>query len=295
MSLWALFVLVSVASVFFVCYWGAGVILHPPNMSRMTVFPEQFGLRYERLPFPTKDGLTLKGWWIPAEDPAERRTILMCHGWGDNKGELLRETHFLHDAGFNLFYFDTRSHGDSEGEITTIGCLETIDFAAAMAFLREHKPDFVKRLGVFGFSMGAAVAAMSVPDHPEVKAVVMESPFMDYRGVARRWAWNKFKIPYIPLVWITLHILRYRVGRSEVDTYSPHRYIARISPRPILVISGSEDRLMQEWDVRELFALAKEPKQLWIIPGARHGKCRQLAGLEYDTRIAGFFSRHLTA
>ena len=293
MSLWALFVIVCLATVVFVCFWGAGVIMHPPNMSRMSVFPEQFGLPHERVQFSTSDGLLLKGWWIPAEDPAERRTILMCHGWGDNKGELLRETHFLHEAGFNLLYFDTRSHGDSEGEITTIGYLETIDFAAAMAYLRERRPEFVARLGVFGFSMGAAVASMAVPDHPEIKAVVLESPFMDYRGVVRQWAWNRFKVPYFPLVILSLYFLRLRVGTSRVDTYSPSRFIAGISPRPILMIAGGEDRLMQEWNVRELFALARDPKQLWVIPGARHGKCRSLAGLEYETRVAGFFARHL--
>jgi pimeloyl-ACP methyl ester carboxylesterase len=292
-TLWALFVVVCLATVIFVCYWGAGIILFPPAMSKLTAFPEQFGLPHERVSFTTKDGLLLKGWWIPAEDAAERRTLLMCHGWGDNKGELLREMGFLNAAGFNMLFFDNRSHGDSEGEITTIGYLETIDFEAAMRWLREHRPQHCKRLGVFGFSMGAAVASMSVPEYPEVKAVCLESPFTEYRRVVRQYAWNKFKVPFFPLVWITLQFLRFRVGTTEVDAYSPKNYIARISPRPILMIGGSEDRLMPEDDVRDLYACARDPKQLWIIPGASHGKCRQLAGLEYETRVAGFFSRHL--
>jgi pimeloyl-ACP methyl ester carboxylesterase len=292
-TLWVLFALVLACAVVFTCYWGAGVILHPPNMSRMTVFPEQFGLTHERVSFTTKDGLLLKGWWIPAEDPAERRTLLMCHGWGDNKGELLRETEFLHGAGFNLLYFDNRSHGDSEGEVTTIGYLETIDFEAAIRFLREHKPEHFQRLGVFGFSMGAAVSSMAVPEYREIKAVVLESPFTSYRGVVRQWAWNRFRVPYFPLVWLTLIFLRLRVGTNEVDDYSPNRFIGGVSPRPILMIGGGADPLMPEWNVRELFGAAQEPKQLWIIPDADHGKCRQLGGFEYETRVAGFFSRHL--
>ncbi|MDE2040445.1 MAG: alpha/beta fold hydrolase [Elusimicrobia bacterium] len=295
MTPWALSLLVLVVTVVFFCYWGAGVILHPPAMSRLTVFPEQFGLPHERIQFKTSDGLTLKGWWIAAPEPAERRTLLLCHGWGDNKGELLRETAFLHEAGFNLLYFDSRSHGDSEGEITTIGYLETLDFEAAIRFLAQAKPDHARRLGVFGFSMGAAVACMAVPKHPEVKAVVLESPFTDYRRVVRQYAWNHFHLPYFPLVKLSLLFLRARVGTSKVDSYSPRRFVSELSPRPVLMIAGSEDILMPEWDVRALFALAKEPKSLWVIHGASHGKCRQVAGLEYEARVAGFFRRHLAA
>jgi uncharacterized protein len=293
-TLWTLFVLVSAVSVLYICYWGAGVILHPPDMSKMANFPEQFGLPHERVEFRTRDGLTLKGWWIPAPDPDERRTIVMCHGWGDNKGELLRETHFLHGAGgFNLLYFDMRSHGDSEGEITTIGYFEIIDFEAALRFLKERKPEHVRRLGAFGFSMGAAVVAMAVADHPEVRAVVLESPYTEYRRVVRQYAWHKLHVPYFPLVMITLWMLRWRVGTSEVDVTNPARFIARLAPRPLLIIGGSLDWLMPEWDVRQLFRLAKEPKTLWIIPGAAHGKCRAIAELEYEARVNGFFARHL--
>ena len=263
-------------------------------MSRMTIFPEQFGMPYERVQFQTRDGLTLKGWWISSPNPDERRTIIMCHGWGDNKGELLRDTNFLHEqGGFNLLYFDTRSHGDSEGEITTIGYLETIDFEAAVKFLKKAKPDYVQRLGVYGFSMGAAVAAMCAPSNPEIKAVVLESPFTEYRRVISQYGWTKLHVPYFPLVMITLWLLRWRVGAKEVDAYSPANYVAKIAPRPLLIVGGSLDSLMPEWDVRELFGMAKEPKTLWIIPGATHGKCRTVAGLEFETRISGFFARHL--
>jgi len=46
-------------------------------------------------------------------------------------------------------------------------------------------------------------------------------------------------------------------------------------------------------DVTRVFHAAGEPKQLWIVPGACHAKCREAAGLEYETRVAGFFQRNL--
>jgi pimeloyl-ACP methyl ester carboxylesterase len=284
---------VLVLVVLAISYWGAGLVLYPPHMSALTVFPEQFGLRYEKVSFTTQDGLTLKGWFLPSPS-GDERTLLMCHGWGDNKGELLKKTYFLNQqAGFNLFYFDHRSHGESQGEITTIGYLETIDFSAAVEYLRKERPRCLKRLGVFGLSMGAAVAAMSAFRHPEIKAVVLESPFTDYRQVIRQWAWINCSMPYFPLVMISLWILRLRVGEAKVDTYSPIRYIRRLSPRPVFILSGAEDDLMPQADVRRLYEAAEEPKQLWIIPEAEHGRCHEVAGLEYETRVTGFFTRSL--
>jgi pimeloyl-ACP methyl ester carboxylesterase len=291
--LWAPAVLLLAVLALAFGWWGAGLILHPPKMSALTVFPEDFGLSYEKVSFKTCDGLTLKGWFLPSPT-GDPRTLLMCHGWGDNKGELLAKTAFLNSAGgFNLLYFDNRSHGESGGQITTIGCLEVLDFHAAMAYLRERKPRCLERLGVFGLSMGAAVAAMSAPEHPEVKAVVMESPFTDYRQVVRRWAWNNLRIPYFPFMMIVLWLLRLRVGRDDVDSYSPILFISRLAPRPLLFVGGAEDLLMPPKDVRKLFAAAREPKEIWMIPGAAHGKCREQTGAEYDRRIIAFFNAAL--
>lgn len=286
-------IVVVVACLLYACWYGAGVILYPPRMSRNEIYPEQFGLRYERAFFHAVDGVELRGWFIAAENPDEERTVLMCHGWGDNKGELLKFTHYMHEKGLNLFYFDFRSHGESDGEITTMGFYEVKDFEAAIDYLRREKPRCLERLGVFGLSMGAAVACMALPSHPEVKAAVLESPFTTYRRVVRQYAWIHHRVPYWPLVWFTLLLLKIRVGEPKVDEYSPINYIGKIAPRPILMVGGSNDRLMTEPDVRELFGAAGEPKQLWIIPGATHAKCHEAGGLEYETRVAGFFARNL--
>ncbi|MBI2384978.1 MAG: alpha/beta hydrolase [Elusimicrobia bacterium] len=291
--IWLAAAILLAAAVYALCWWGAGIILHPPAMSPMWIFPEQFGLRYEKISFHTRDGLELKGWFIPSLT-GDKRTIVMCHGWGDNKGELLKQTYFLNEnGGFNLMYFDFRSHGESEGEITTIGGLETIDFDAAIEWLRKAKPALADSIGVFGLSMGAAVTVASLPKHPDLRCAAVESPFSDYRTVIKRWAWNNMKLPYYPLVAITLFILRSRVKNPEIDQFNPVESAPRISPRPLLVIGGEFDRLMTPEDVKKVFDAAREPKQLWMVPKAWHAKCREAAGMEYDTRVVGFFSRNL--
>jgi pimeloyl-ACP methyl ester carboxylesterase len=294
MMFWAAVGLLGLAAaVLGICWWGSGIVLHPPMMSPMWVFPEQFGLRYEKVAFKTRDGLELKGWFLPSPN-GDRRTLLMCHGWGDNKGELLKQTYFLNEtAGFNLLYFDFRSHGESAGEITTIGGLETQDFDAAVAWLRAAKPDLSDRIGVFGLSMGAAVTVAALPGHPDLRCAVVESPYSDYRGVVDRWTWNNLRVPRFPLIDIAMFLLRLRVGDPKVDSFNPVEAAGRIAPRPLFVIGGEKDLLMPEADVRRVFDAAREPKLLWVVPAATHAKCREAAGAEYDARVAGFFERNL--
>ena len=153
--------LLSVAA-YAVCWRAAGYLLSPP-MSPLSHFPEQYDLPYEHISFRTRDGLKLKGWFLPSPR-GDKRTILMCHGMSDNKGLLLKQTHFLNTiGGFNLVYFDFRSHGESEGTITTSGGLETIDFDAALAWLRQAKPELMGNVGVFGLSMGATLIFRDAP------------------------------------------------------------------------------------------------------------------------------------
>ena len=290
--MWIAATAILAAAAYGACWRAAGYLLSPP-MSPMTHFPEHFGMPYEKISFHTRDGLTLRGWFLPSPG-GDKRTILMCHGMSDNKGLLLKQTYFLNKTGgFNLVYFDFRSHGESEGEITTSGGLETIDFDAAMAWLRHAKPELMDTVGVFGLSMGATVTVVSMAKHPELRCAVVESPFSDYRTVIARWFWNNLKVPYFPLVALTIRIVRARVNASEIELFNPVASAALITPRPLLVIGGEFDSLMPPDDVRLIFSAAREPKQLWMVPEANHTLCRQAAGPEYDARLLDFFRRNL--
>ena len=290
--MWVAGTIVLSAVIYAVCWRAASYLLNPP-MSPMTHFPEHYELPYENIAFKTRDGFELKGWFLPSPN-GDKRTIVMCHGMTDNKGLLLKQTHFLNKVGgFNLVYFDFRAHGDSEGEITTTGGLETIDFDAAMAWLRGAKPALMGAVGAFGLSMGATVIVVSMPKHPDLRCAVVESPFTDYRTVIKRWFWNNVKVPYYPLVALTIMIVRSRLNAPEIALFNPVASAALISPRPLLVIGGECDRLMPPEDVNLIYCAAGEPKQLWMVPNASHTMCREAAGPEYDVRLLEFFTRHL--
>ena len=92
------------------------MIFHPPLQGPLKVFPHQFDLEHENVEFETEDGVTLRGWLIPSPSDT-KRTIIFCHGWGDDKGDMLDRFQFLYKD-FNLFFFDCRAHGDSGGDLS---------------------------------------------------------------------------------------------------------------------------------------------------------------------------------
>lgn len=107
-------------------WWGARFALAGGARTPLTARPEHFGLSCEPVDFQTTDGVRLRGWFIRA-DPDSDRTILLCHGWGTNKGEILKSTHRLCRRGFNLLYFDFRCCGESGGEVSSVGTLEALE------------------------------------------------------------------------------------------------------------------------------------------------------------------------
>jgi len=271
-------------------WWGSDIVFHPPRLLPSEIVPEQFGLACERVSFRTPDGLTLKGWVIPAAEETDR-TLLVCHGWGDNKGDALRRFYFLARR-YNLLMFDSRAHGESEGRTSTIGCLEALDFDAALGFFREAYPRWTSRLGVVGLSMGAAMAIRGMAAHDAFRCAVLESPFESFNDVVRQFTRSSYRLPAFPFAWLVLLFVRLRLGRDP-EPSSPAHHIGRMPAKPLFFIAGGRDSWMPLPVTRRLFAAAREPKELWVIPEATHGHCRETAGPEYERRIVDFLERSL--
>jgi dipeptidyl aminopeptidase/acylaminoacyl peptidase len=255
----------------------------------LTIRPEDFGLSYEKVQFKTADGLTLAGWFIPAKAPTDR-TLVLCHGWGTNKGEILPATLFLVDR-FNLLYFDFRFCGESEGKRSSLGYLELRDFDAALEFLKANKPDLAARLGAYGLSMGAATAFMGITRHPEIRAAVIENPFPSFRKAVRTYSWHKWKIPYYPflapVVWQANRVLG-----VDGEAWSPIRFAPRVRT-PVFFIHAENDPITPPAETRALYEHVQADKELWIVPGAAHEDIHEVARDEYQRRIRTFYERYL--
>ena len=256
----------------------------------LTVRPDVYGLPFEPVSCRTVDGLTLKGWFVPAKTPSAR-TILFCHGWGANKGEILKATHALASRGFNLLYFDFRCCGESEGKLLSVGTLEARDFDAMAAFLRSFRPD--DRYFVYGMSMGGMVAFSGAARHAWFDAAVVECTFGSHDEAVSRYLQFQSGVPYYPLIPMILFCLRVRLG-GDLQLGSPESHAPSFKT-PVLGVCGAEDRMAAPALTEALLARVPAPHEIWVVPGAGHTDCAQTAGAVYSDRLARFYDGHFAA
>jgi len=249
------------------------------------------GPDFQDISFVTEDGLKISGLFVPAEN--SDITVIVCHGRGANKENTVPATKFIHDKlGVNLLYFDFRSHGNSDGNITTLGYKEMRELKAAIDFLKKEKKEYSKRIGVIGFSMGASVAIIAASMDERISAVVSDSAFCNMKDVIIRYARLYYGFPKFPLVDIALLFTSMRVG-AGFDGFAPLNYIAKISPRPVLMIQGSGDLRMPLKEGRTLYEKAGEPKEIWIAEKSDHMNAYYDHTYEYETKVTAFFSKYL--
>jgi uncharacterized protein len=268
---------------------GETIATSPPAFPRKAFNPgTELGLPYEEVTFPTADGLALGGWFVPAEQPDAPAIVYAPATRHDQRSGLSLVPAF-HEAGYHILLFSYRGQGRSEGKkgAFTYGQAESRDVDAAVRFLHEVKG--IGRVGLIGHSAGAASAVLSAARTPEVGAVVAVAPFNCVTEV-----WNTSRPPFVPgfiMDW-TLWVAEKRGGFDRTDL-CPLDVVDQIAPRPLLVIHGTGDQRITEAQVRRLFAAARAPKTLWLVPGATHSSVRSPVLDELAPRVIAFFDAAL--
>lgn len=280
---------VAAAVVVLILLWTMfqfALTVHPPR-HRSDATPADVGLAYEDVAFETSDGLTLRGWFVPAANQTNR-TVLVGHGYPFDKGNVLGVSMFLHGA-FNLFFFDMRSFGESDGRITTVGHREVRDVEAALDYLEGRGDSDV--VGAYGFSLSAATFLMA--QDARIQAIVSDASYARLDWMAERQYFylpGPLKLPFVGLNALYAKVLL-GVWPSDVN---PARAI-HATPSAVLLIHGTEDSQIPVRHAHHLYENApKDRVDLWLIEGADHGATTVVAGAEYERRVAAFFHDHLT-
>ncbi len=222
--------------------------------------PEQLGLKYEDVYFSANDGTRLHAWFLPAEGKA-LGTILFLHGNAENISTHIMSVRWLPSQRFNVFLLDYRGYGASEGAPSVEGAQEDVN--AAMKTLLSRTDVNPDRIVVFGQSLGGSIAVYNVAHSPHrvhIRALAVESAFASYREIARE------KLAAFWLTWP----LQYPLSWTVSDEYSPDDAVENVSPIPLLIIHGDRDSIVPVHHGQELYNLAREPKQIWIVPGGGH-------------------------
>ena len=238
--------------------------------------PARYRIACEDVFFKTSDGLKLHGWFFPAVGKA-RGTVLHIHGNAGNITGHFHHVAWLPETGYNVLCFDYRGYARSEGRVTRAGTIT--DTHAALDFLLTRDDVDPNRIVAFGQSLGGAIGIVLAAQRPEIKALVTDGAFDGYRRIAR-WHINRNPILFVLAWWAPWFI---------GNDYDPIDVIADVSPRPILIIQGTDDRVINPAMAQRLFDAANEPKELWLVPDTDHYGAMQDHADEAQHRILRFY------
>ncbi len=252
-----------------------------------------FAPQTETVRFPSLDGTPLAGWFVPAAAGGGRApTVVLVHGFGPSRWELLPHAAYLHRAGYNVLLFDFRGRGESGGGAITLGAREPLDVRGAVDYVFS-RPDVDRdRVAVQGVSLGASSGILAMADDPRIAAIVAESPFTTMRGVITQSFEYYIGLPSFPFAPVTTFIIERRL-HVDADRVRPIDAITRIGQRPVFLIEDLNDTAMPPQSGRQLYAVASGPKELWLVDNAGHSKAYKVAPAEYERRVLAFYSTYL--
>lgn len=241
---------------------------------------------------PSASGSLLQGWWIPASRPGAGAVILL-HGIRNNRLSMLPRARHLAEAGFAVLLFDFQAHGQSSGRHITGGKLEALDAAAAVRFVQAHSPS--ERIGIIGTSLGAAAALLG-PQPLDVQAMVLESVYSDIDLGFSNWIHtlldpDQAALATPPLTLLLDDVLLPLIGVAPLEL-RPIDHIGAVVA-PILLASGTEDRVTPVSMTRTLFARARAAKQFVLVYGATHADLETFAPERYWATVLPFLNTNL--
>jgi dipeptidyl aminopeptidase/acylaminoacyl peptidase len=246
--------------------------------------PDQVGIEHlESVTFPGDNATHLAAWYVAAKN---RGAVILVHGTNTDRSSMVAEMRILSAAGFGVLAFDWPGHGVSDGSVRW-RAPERHALEAAIDWLAARQDVDPQRLGGLGFSMGAYLMAQVAATDRRLRAIMLLAVPSDYTELTH-WQHRKWGIFSELPATVALHSYGY-----PNEDQRPIDVIAQISPRALELVRGTNDQVVPDYMIRALYAAARPPKSLWIIPGANHGGYAEVAPVEYPARLVKFFTEHL--
>ena len=283
----------------------ARMFQQPPMFRPLVTDPDPGG---EDVRFLTADGLELAGTYYPAETPNRAGVVVFCHEFLGDRHSAYNYVGHLRARGFDLFAFDFRNHGESASEpglvqLQWLSDRELTDLHAALAYVRSRPDADPAGVGLFGVSRGGATALFVTAEDPGIWGVATDGAFptrSTMLAYVHKWAiilvkpWSIRIMPGFVYRWVAWSARVYTERRLNRVFPRLESMIGKIPPRPWLAIHGANDSYIGPDIARELIGLAGRgaPVELWLVPKAKHNRCREVAPEAYRDRVAGFFTAH---
>jgi uncharacterized protein len=295
------------------------VVLYTPIVGRvfeekplfmpLQVEPEPDG---EPVRFQTPDGLSLAGTYFRHRAAKRTGQIVFCHEYLGNRWSALAYCNHLRDRGFDLFSFDFRNHGESQSDpvyepLQWVSDHEVRDLRAALDYLRTRPDADPSGVALFGISRGGGAALCAAAADPSVWAVITDGAFPTrgtvvaymhrwaeiYVGMHKYWQTRAFRGIFSRILDIlgTTGLWRSQV-RRHCHFPELERAVSQLSPRPWLMIHGAADVYIGLPIAHRFFERAGTPKELWVVAGAKHNRCREVDPEVYASRVVMFLEQY---
>lgn len=237
------------------------------------------------------DDLKLHAHYLPAKDA--KRFVLLSHGYkGSGFGDFAYTAKFLHEQGCNLLFIDQRCCGASKGDYITFGAMEQYDVQKWACYIARRNKE---RLPVYlyGESMGAASVLMASGQKlpHEVKGIIADCGFRSMKGQMQDMAANWFHIKWIGLMLFRLNLFCEILARFRMKDADTKKAMEK-NKIPVLFFHGAWDTYVDHKNSLYNYSLCRAPKEIVIVPEARH-LCSPYVDPElYRKKLLGFFAKY---
>lgn len=237
------------------------------------------------------DGLMLHAGYLPAKEP--KRFVLLSHGYKGNWiGDFAGVARFLHESGCNLLMIDQRCCGKSKGEYITFGAMERYDIQHWVHFLTERNPGNLP-IYLYGESLGAASVLMAsglkLPD--AVRGIISDCGFRSMRGQIQDMAANWFHVKWIELLLWRINLYCHLFAGFDMRDADAVRAL-KANTRPVLFFHGEKDTFVYPENAQVLYDACRGPKELILVPEARHLCSYYAAPKLYRQKLGEFFRQY---
>ena len=250
------------------------------HVARGSVPEAELGTPHEEVSFTTSDGLELRGWYIPSKN---RAAIIAFAG---RRGPQ-RPARMLARHGYGVLLFDRRGEGDSEGDPNIFGWAGERDIRAAVAFLQSRPDVDANRIGGIGLSVGGEMMIEAAAESDGLSAIVSDGAGI--RSIREALAVSEMRKRFEGALVHAVVTPGVALFSNTMPPSSLEDLAGRIAPPPVFFIyavpgQGGEAELTELY-----YEAAREPKEIWLVPGAGHTGGIEAQPEEYERRVVGFF------
>lgn len=260
-----------------------------PQKINESISPNDYGLTFDKLALLSFDSVPLVGYHIKSSRTSTKGVVLLLHGIGGCKEHFIGTSNELSNKGIATFLFDNRAHGESGGEYATYGYNEKKDIKVIIDKIKEMYPN--TPVGIWGNSLGGAVALQSLAFDNRIDFGVIESTFTDLNQIVFDY---KKRLSGIGIRSVSDYVLKRAgtIANFDPQQVKPIQSAKRIH-QPVFISHGTADKNISVAYGKQLHeALLSPDKELVLVKGGDHNDLFKVGGLEYKAKIMQFINKH---